>query len=92
MLMEGLAYIKRLDGSRSAPTSTLRSQEPYLIPPRLTYRLFFGHSYRSALGTPHLANLSQGPEQVAGFREGRDVHWPTVEIWDIQEATASTLA
>jgi DNA polymerase I len=34
-----------------------------------------------------LASLSNDPELVSAFREGRDVHWPTVEMCGIQGAT-----
>jgi DNA polymerase I len=34
-----------------------------------------------------LTNLSQDPELVAAFREGRDVHWLTVEMCAIQGAS-----
>jgi len=34
-----------------------------------------------------LASLSNDPELVAAFREGRDVHWLTVEMCSIQGAT-----
>ena len=34
-----------------------------------------------------LANMSQDPELIKAFREGKDVHWLTVEMCDIQGAT-----
>ncbi len=34
-----------------------------------------------------LANLSQDPDLIAAFRDGRDVHWLTVEMCDIQGAS-----
>jgi DNA polymerase-1 len=34
-----------------------------------------------------LANMSQDPELIKAFAEGKDVHWLTVEMCDIQGAT-----